>query len=478
MDAAPDRGIGSLRSNIAGSVITVEDPGYDEARRTWNADIDRRPAVIVRCVSSQDVVLALATARETGLQIAVRGGAHSFPGHSVCDDGLVIDLSPLNGVIVDPDAKTARVQGGALLADLDAASQAHGLAVPAGLISHTGVGGLTLGGGMGWLSRQAGLSIDNLISAEIVAADGRILRASQDENSDLFWAIRGGGGNFGVVTEFEFQLHEVGPIVQFGLFFWGQEDGKAALGLMRDVIADLPRGLNGIAVAAFTAPPAPFVPVEHQGKLGYALMLTDFGDTGEHERVSDRIRRELPPLFDLVTPMPYVALQSMLDEPNAWGFYGYDKGAYIEELTDDVIDVLTEYGPKKNSPLSLLIFYRLDQAYSDVADDATAYSGGRSPRYFATFIASCPTPELLVPERKWVQSLFESLRPHMMTTGTYVNVLVEADDARIRQSYGPKYDRLQIIKRKYDPDNVFRRNANIKPANSAVSHHGPVSAVL
>ena len=303
-----------------------------------------------------------------------------------------------------------------------------------------------------------------MLSAEVVLADGRIVRASPDENADLFWAIRGGGGNFGIVTEFEFRLHRVGPIVQFGLFFWDLERGPAALRLMRDVMSALPRSLNGMVVAGLTAAPAPFVPAEHHGKTGYAFMLTDFGDGREHQRIVDRIRQELPPLFDLVTPMPYVALQSMLDEPNAWGFYGYDKGVYVDELSDDVIDVLTEYAPRKNSPLSVLIFYRLDGAYSEVPDDATAYSGGRSPRYFGTFVAMCPTPQLLVPEREWVRSLFDAMQPHMMTNGTYVNVLVEADEARIEASYGPKYDRLRRIKTKYDPKNVFRRNANIKPA--------------
>ena len=255
----------------------------------------------------------------------------------------------------------------------------------------------------------------------------------------------------------------------FGLFFWGPEEAKSALRLMREVISDLPRSLNAIVVAALTAPPAPFVPVEHQNKLGYALMLTDFGHTGEHQRLVDHIRRELPPLFDFVTPMTYVALQSMLDEPNAWGVYAYEKGAYIEELTDEVIEVLTEHGPRRNSPLSALIFYRLDEAYSDVGDDDTAYSGGRSPRYFGTFVAVCPTPQLLVSEREWVQSVFDALRPHMITTGTYINVLVEADDRRVRESYGPKYDQLSLIKRKYDPENVFRHNANIKPADVADS---------
>ena len=471
MVATAGVGLEPLRAHIGGSVITAEDPGFDEARRTWNADIDRRPAVIVRCASSQDVVTALAAAREHMLEIAVRGGAHSFPGHSVCDDGLVIDLSLLKRVVVDPDARTARVQGGALLADLDAATQAHGLAVPAGLIGHTGVGGLTLGGGMGWLSRQAGLSVDNLVSAEVVVADGRVLRASPSENADLFWAIRGGGGNFGVVTEFEFRLQEVGPIVQFGLFFWGQEDGGVALRLIREVIAKMPRSVNGVVVAGLTAAPAPFIPVEHQGRTGYALLMTGFGDPGEHQELTDRIRRELPPLFDLVTPIPYVALQSMLDEPNAWGFYGYDKGAHIDELDDDVIDVLTAIVPEKVSPLSALIFYRLDGAFSEVEDEASAYSGSRSPCYFGTFIALCPTPEMLVPERRWVQSVYEALRPSMSTTGTYVNVLVEDDDGRIRESYGRKYDRLRMIKRTYDPENVFHRNANIKPADVAEGAH-------
>jgi FAD/FMN-containing dehydrogenase len=464
------RGIELLLANTGGLVVTPEDPAYDESRKVWNADIDRRPAMIVKCSSAQDVAAAVSAAREAGLEITVRGGAHSFPGHSVCDDGLLIDLSAMNEVIVDPEARRVRVQGGALLADLDAATQAHGLAVPAGLISHTGVGGLTLGGGMGWLSRQAGLTIDNLVAAEVVVADGRVLVASEEENPDLFWAIRGGGGNFGVVTEFEFRLHEVGPIVDFGLFFWGPDQSAAALRLMRDVIGGLPRSMNGIAVAALTAAPAPFVPPEHHGKTGVAFLLTDFGDSGRHEELVDHIRKTEPPLFDFVTPMPYVALQQMLDEPNAWDFFGYDKGAYFEDLTDEVIDVLARRGIEKNSPLSLLIFYRLAEAYSEVSDDDTAYSGGRSPRYFGTFVGLCPVPELLDAERAWVRSVFDELRPHMIGTGTYVNVLVEADEDRIRESYGPKYDRLRVIKRKYDPENVFRHNANIRPADVVGSH--------
>jgi len=457
-----------FRSGVDGLIIMPGDNAYDDARKAWNADIDRRPAIIVQCGSVNDVVSAVRFAQKAGLEIAVRGGAHSFPGHSVCDDGLVIDLRQLNLVSVDPEAKTARVQGGALLSDLDAATQAHGLAVPAGVVGHTGVGGLTLGGGMGWLTRHAGLSIDNLIAAEVVLADGRILQANHDQHAELFWALRGGGGNFGVVTEFTFRLHDIGPMVQFGLFFWGMEQGKAALRRMRDVVGKLHPSLNALPVVALTAPPAPFVPVEHQHKTGYALLLAGFGDPAEHQKVTEYLRSTEPPLFDFVTTMPYVALQGLLDEPNAWGSYGYDKGAYFEDITDEMIDVLTTHGPAKNSPVSLIIFYRLDQAYSEVGEQDTAFGGGRSPRYFGTFVAMCPNRELLHAERKWVGSLFNALKPHMLEAGTYINVLSEADDTRIRETYGPKLDRLQEIKAKYDPGNVFRRNANIAPATTAM----------
>ncbi len=380
----------ALRSAMDGPVTTPGDPGYDEARKLWNAAIDRRPALIAQCASAADVAAAVRFAQEHGLEIAVRGGAHSVPGHSVCDGGVMIDLSRLNRVSVDPDARRARVQGGALLRDLDAATQAHGLAVPTGIVGHTGIGGLTLGGGMGWLTRKAGLSIDNLASAEVVVADGRILRAADDENADLFWAIRGGGGNFGVVTEFEFRLHQVGPIVQFGLFFWGQEQGDEALRLMRDVIADLPRSLNGIPAAALHAPPAPFVPVEHHHRLGHALLLVGFGDPAEHQQVVEHIRAALPPLFDHVTPMPYVALQQLLDEANGWGHYGYDNGAYFENLTDEAIEVLTEHASRKHSPLSVVLFYRLDEAYCEIGEDDTAFGGGRTPRYEGFIDRSLP----------------------------------------------------------------------------------------
>ena len=455
----------ALRASMAGTVVTPEDVDFEQARKVWNADIDHRPAVIARCISAQDVSDAVLFAQARGLELAVRCGAHSIPGYSSTDGGLVVDLSQMNQVTVDPERKRARVQGGALLRDLDAATQGFGLAVPAGLVSHTGVTGLTLGGGMGWLTRQAGLSIDNMISAEVVIADGTILRAAADENTDLFWAIRGGGGNFGVVTELEFRLHDVSPVVQFGLFFWDVTQGGAALRLMREVIADLPRAVNAIP-AALTAPPAPFVPPEHHHKIGYALLLTGFGDEAEHQRVVERVRSTLPPLFEFVTPMPYVALQQMLDEANAWGFYGYDKGAYFEDLSDAMIDILTAHVPRRTSPLSVILFYRLDEAYCEVPDDETAFGGGRSPRYMGFFIGLCPVPELLPGEREWVRSMWNDLKPYMMGATGYVNALESQDGQRVRDTYGPKYARLAAIKTKYDPQNVFHRNVNIEPSRA------------
>ena len=453
-------GVEALRTEMDGPVIERGKEGYEDARRVWNAAVDRHPAVIAECTSASDVAAAVRFARTVGLEIAICAGAHSMPGLCTCDDGLVVNLRRMNQVSVDPEARRARVQGGALIGHLDAATQAHGLAVPMGLVSHTGVAGLTLGGGMGWLTRIGGLAIDNLVSAQVVVADGRVLRAAADENADLFWAIRGGGGNFGVVTEFEFRLIEAGPVVQFGFFFWPQEQGREALRLMREVVADLPRSLNGMP-AILNAPPAPFVPAEVQGTPGYALFLIGFGDEAEHHEVAARIRAALPAMVEAVTPMPYLALQQMLDEANAWGLYSYDKGGYFDDLTDGLIDVLVAQAPGKTSPMSVVLFYRLDEAYSETGEDDTAFGGGRSPRYAGFFIGVAPTPELLPVERDWIRGLWAATKPHMMGAGAYVNALDGQDPEEVRASYGPKYRRLAAVKAAYDPDNVFHRNVNI-----------------
>jgi len=377
----------------------------------------------------------------------------------------MINLSRMNSVSVDPEARRVRVGGGgALLADMDAATQQHGLATPGGMISHTGVGGLTLGGGMGWLTRKHGLSIDNLTGAEVVLADGSVVWAGETENTDLFWALRGGGGNFGVVTTFEFQLHEVGPIVNFGFFFWEADRGTEALRLIRDTVASLPRELN-VLIAALNAPPAPFVPEQHLFAPGYALLLTGFGSPEEHAEYAEQIRTTLPPLFEFVSPIPYTALQQMMDEGTAWGQLDYEKGTQLEDLTDGVIDVLTEHFPKRISPLSMFMFYRLDEAHAEVPEDATAYGGGRSPRYATMLVGVAHDMDTWAKDREWVRNLWSALQPHSLGIGDYINNMVEFEEDRIRASYGrEKYDRLARIKATYDPRNVFRCNVNIPPA--------------
>jgi hypothetical protein len=451
-----------LRAAMAGVVFTSEDPDYDQARLLWNADADRRPAVVARCSCAADVVAALRHAEAEGLEIAVRCGAHSMSGQSGVDGGVVIDLSGMREVTVDAERKRARAGGGALISDLNAATQAHGLAVPMGIVGHTGIGGLTLGGGMGWLSRPAGLSIDNLESVEIVVADGRVLRASVDENADLFWAVRGGGGNFGVVTEFEYRLHEVGPMIQFAFLFWEVERGREALRTMREVIATLPRSC-GVIVGGLSAPPAPFVPAEHRFKSGVVLMIAGFGSPEEHAQAVDRAR-EAAPLFDTVTPMPYTALSEMFDQANCWGQYYYDTSTRCAELTDDVIDVLVTHVPRRSSPMSVVLVYHTAEAYCEADPDATAFGGSREPQFNIFFVAVAPDAETMAIDRTWARGVRDALQPFALDAGTYVNGMTEQDEYRVRAAYGVKYDRLAHIKAEYDPGNVFHRNINIKPA--------------
>ena len=456
-------GVDELRAAMAGPVFTPGDPDYDQARLLFNADADRHPEVVARCSRTADVVAALRYAQAEGLEIAVRCGAHSMSGQSGVDGGLVVDLSGMRQVTVDPERKRARAGGGALITDLDAATQAHGLGVPTGMVGHTGIGGLTLGGGMGWLSRQAGLAIDNLESVEIVVADGRILRASTEENADLFWAIRGGGGNFGVVTEFEYRLHDVGPMIQFAFLFWEVERGHEALRTIRDAVASLPRSCN-VIFGGLSAPPAPFVPAEHRFKTGFVLMVAGFGNPDEHTEAVDRARTALPPLFETVTPMPYTALNQMFDQANCWGQYYYEKSTRYAELTDDVIDVLVAHVGRRSSPMSVMLTYRLAEAFCEADPHATAFGGTRDPQYNTFVIAVAPETESLAPDRGWARSLVDALQPFALDAGTYVNGMTEQEEHRVRAAYGAKYDRLARIKAEYDPGNVFHRNINIKPA--------------
>jgi hypothetical protein len=455
----------ALRMVLAGKVITPEDADYDTARIQWNNDIDRRPVAIARCMSPTDVAAGLHFAREQELDISVRGGGHAFSGSGVCDGGLVIDLSAMRRVSINADARLAQVDGGATVAELDAATQVHSLAVPAGVISHTGVGGMTLGGGIGWLTHKAGLTIDNLVSADVVLADGRYVHASRNEHSDLFWALRGGGGNFGVVTTFEFQLHPVGPEVQLGLFFWGIDSGEQVLRLARDVVPNLPADAGAQIAIGLNAPPAPFVPPQYHFTPGYLLIVVGFSSAAQHARIVAPIRAALPPLFELVTPIPYVALQRTLDETAPWGLLGYQEAIYLDELTDEVISVIVDRLPAKRSPMSFCLIFRLDGAYSEVDDGETAFGGRRAPRYLINIAGIGGTPEILGTERAWVRSVWRALRPFARDSGGYVNSMTDNDDDRVRASYGPAtYQRLARIKAKYDPGNVFHHNANIKPA--------------
>jgi FAD/FMN-containing dehydrogenase len=460
-----DRDLEMFRDQFPGVVLTSGDADYDEARSLCNGDIDRRPAVIARCSTATDVAEAIRFGRRLGLEIAVRGGGHSFAGASVVEGGLMIDLSPMRTVSVDSEARRAVCGGGATLGDLDAATQAHGLAVTAGIVSHTGVGGLTLGGGMGWLTHRAGLTIDNLVEAQVVTADGAVLRAADDENADLFWAIRGGGGNFGVVTSFTYRLHEIGPIIQFGLFFYGLDQAPEALRHSRELMASLPVQAGALTFG-LSAPPERFVPEEYHFTPGYAVIVIGFGSPEEHERIVAPLRDALPPLFELVTRMPYVELQKMFDEAAGWGLHAYEKGLYLDDLSEDAITVLAEHLPRKSSPLSLVGIYPLDGAYLQVGEDETAFGGRRATHcYMVTVAAMCPDPEQLPAERAWVRSFWDGLRPAAIGSGAYINTMSEYDEDRVRASYGPtKYQRLATIKAKYDPANIFHLNSNIKPA--------------
>jgi FAD/FMN-containing dehydrogenase len=456
--------IDAFRTGFAGIVLTEHDEGYDAARSLWNGAIDRRPAAIARCSDASQVAAAIAFARDSEMEISVRGGGHNFAGFAASDGALMIDLSPLREVRIDAERRLAICGGGATWADVDGPAQEHGLAVTGGFVSHTGIAGLTLGGGMGWLTRTLGLSCDSLVGAELVSADGRLVRADAGTNSELFWALRGGGGNFGVVTSFEYALHPVGPMVNLSLFFWPAEQGVEALRVCRDAALSMPESC-GVLIAGLSAPPAPFVPEEHHFKRGYALLVAGFGTAEEHAAAIAPARDRLAPLFEMVTPIPYAALQQMFDAGNPWGTFAYEKALHLEELSDEAITVMAERFPQCASPLSFMPIFVVDGAYSRVADEATAYGGPRSARYVVNIAAVCPAPELYEVDRDWVRSFWEALRPHAVGPGSYVNFMSEDDEDRVRAAYGPaKYARLARIKAEWDPGNVFHLNANIKPA--------------
>ena len=459
--------INDLRSRFAGSLITPDHAEYESARRVWNGMIDKRPALIARCSGEADVKAALAFARAGRLPIAVRGGGHNVTGNATVDAGIVVDLSCMKGVRVDRERRVAVVEAGLTWGSLDAATQEFGLAVTGGLISTTGIAGLTLGGGMGWLTGLAGLSCDNLAGAEVVTADGQILRASSDEHPDLFWALRGGGGNFGVVTSFEYRMHRVGPLANLGLFFVGLDQGAAMLRTARELAPTLPRDA-AMFIGGLNAPPEPFVPEEYRLQPGYALLVAGFGAAAAHADLIAPVRDTVNALFELVTPIPYANLQQMFDPSAPWGILGYEKAVYLGELTDAAIATIVEHQPRKTSPMSFTPIFRLGGSFAEIADDATAFGGRRSTRYVVNIAAVAHTQEELDADRQWARDYWSALVPHASGVGSYVNFMSEYEEDRVRAAYGPgKYDRLATIKSQYDPGNIFHLNANIPPARPA-----------
>ena len=449
-----------LRASVHGQVISADDSGYDEARKVYNGSIDKRPLVVVRPMNAGDVISVVNFARESAVDLSVRGGAHSAPGFGTNDGGAVIDLSNMRGVRVDPLSQTARVEGGALLGDVGAATYAFGLAAPGGIIASTGVGGLTLGGGIGYLSRGFGLSIDNLLSADVVTADGKFLIASDKENEDLFWALRGGSGNFGVVTSFEFQLHPVKD-VQVGIFFYELEHAKSVLEFYRDYIKDAPEQIGCYPMFAI-APPLPFIPEEHHGRTFVGMVSCWSGPLDQGEKQLAPIQNIAPRVGELFTPMPLPALNSAFDPLLPPGLSHYWKGAFATELTDGAIAAHIEHGPKIPVMQSAMHIYSINGAVHRVPSDATAF--GHRDATFATVIGGMnPDPSKQDEVVSWVKNYHEALVPHS-GEGAYVNFTDGDDQGRAKANYGANYERLAQIKKKYDPDNLFHVNHNIKPA--------------
>ena len=447
-----------------GPVITAELAGYDDARAVWNGRVDRSPQLIARCTGAADVAAAVRFAREHDVEIAVRGGGHNVAGTAVCDEGIVIDLSAMRAVSVDAVSHTADVQGGALWGDVDHETQAHGLATTGGIIGHTGVGGLSLGGGLGWLMRKHGLTVDNLIEAEVVTAAGDIVRASARDHPDLFWALRGGGGNFGVVTSFRFALHPVGPAVVAGPVFWAAEDTTDVMRFYREFVADAPDEL-GTVIRLGTIPPLSVIDSGLHFRPAIAVACCYAGRLEDGERAVGSLRRFGTPLVDLVGPARYVDHQSGLDETVPHGWHYYWKATALAGLSDEVIEIVTECSARASSPRSYAAIFHLGGAVARVPSDATAYPGRDVAHHMTIDAAWLPAEDESVGpfETEWAREFFRALQPHR--AGVYVNFLDADDDSsRVREAYGDDtYLRLTEIKSTYDPDNLFHHNKNIEP---------------
>ncbi|MDP9368989.1 MAG: FAD-binding oxidoreductase [Chloroflexota bacterium] len=457
--AAVDR----LATALRGTIIQPGDPNYDEARKVYNAMIDRRPALIARCHDAADVIAAVTFARDQGLLVAVRGGGHNGAGLGVCDDGIVLDLSLMKGVRVDPIRRTARVAGGCTWGEVDHATHAFGLAAPSGIISTTGVGGLTLGGGLGHLTRQCGLAIDNVLEADVVLADGRFVTASEQEHPDLFWAIRGGGGNFGVVTSFLFKLHPIATVYA-GPMLWPLERSAEVLHWYREFLPEAPDDLNCF-FAFLTVPPAAPFPDELHGRKMCGIVWCYTGPSDQADATFAPIRSQFgPPALDWVGSLPYPALQSMFDALYPAGHQWYWKADFFNELSDEAVSLHVAYGAELPTGLSTMHLYPIDGAAGRVPKDATAWNY-RGAKWAQVMVGVSPDPADNERMISWTRSYWQALHPHS-AGGAYVNMMMDPTDEgqdRVRASYGDHYERLAAIKAIYDPTNLFRMNQNIKP---------------
>ncbi len=455
--------IDDFRSRLRGDLLTADAAGYDAARNVYNGMIDRHPRLIARCADVADVIAAVDFTREHQLDLAVRGGAHNVAGFATCDDGLVLDLSGMSGVRVDPATRTAWVQGGCTWADFDHAAHAFGLATPGGIFATTGVGGLTLGGGIGYLARRYGLSCDNLLSADVVTADGSFLTASPDEHPDLFWALRGGGGNFGVVTSFEFQLHPVHTVLG-GAVFYPIEISEDVLRFFLDVMADAPEEM-GLLFGFVVGAQAPHIPEHLRGVTMCTIVGCHSGPMDEAQAALEPIRRFGPPALDLMGPMSYPDLQSMFDPLYPPGLALYEKSDFVHEITDEAIAAHLEHGPQVPKGLSLMLLYPVDGAIHRMGQHDTAFSY-RDANFAHIIAAIDPDPAATRRHGQWVRRYWDALHP-FSAGGTYVNWLMEEGQERITTSYRGNYERLATVKAKYDPGNLFHLNHNIKPDASA-----------
>jgi FAD/FMN-containing dehydrogenase len=454
--------VDELRSTMLGDVVERGAPEYAAARAIWNAHVERQPAVIARCRGVADVVAAVRFARDNDLLVAVRGGGHAVAGHALCDDGIVIDLSRMTGSRVDPLGRTGRFEGGCLNEHLDRESQAFGLAATGGIVSHTGIGGLTLGGGIGHLMRTFGLSIDSLVSCDVVTADGNVLVANADEHPDLFWGLRGGGGNFGIVTSFEFELHPLGPDILAGLLLWPMDVAPQVLRVLRELAADAPDEV-GIMGSLRLAPALPIVPEELHGRPIVALVLTYAGPIDDGRRILEQVLRGLPaPAVDGVVPKPYVEHQKMFDAALPHGRHYYWKSHKLGPLTDDIISTVVDQAEQITSPLSSIALFTQGGAVARVPADATAFAN-RDATHDINIVGSW-LPDDAEADRHiaWVRGMFDALQP--FSKGVYVNFTSDDASDRVQTAYtAQQWQRLVALKAKYDPTNFFRLNANIPP---------------